>query len=793
MAIDEKPLHLEGDSELIVDFEKGLNFKNLALSGSSLHVGGDLFIDKHHFLTEGSLHLQSDDFSALEPLFPKKSLAGRVGAEIDFINNGEQSIKAYATLADVEMLHFKITEGTLSLDLHQVDDEFAGSLDLHTERVYFPNVYCASLDVLASGGPSLWNFDVQTRGTWKEPFHLLAKGSWNNDLLSHKILFQELNGTFLGQELRLVDQASLSLSDEALCLEASSLRLGEGELAALYSNDRKNWLFSLQGNSVPLAWLTLFSPYLSLEGESNILCSLQGTDDTVRGSCQVLLKEMMAKRFGVQPIFQAKGTLLANFEGNKMQLHSELRASEGQIVLFDASLPLHILSSSYIPLRLDRDSNYSASLLVEGKLEELSEFANTSFQCWKGWLEGKVLFSGSLNKTLVQGNLAIHCGAYENDFLGLRVENIEAALHASRNEIVLTSLHATGLKNQGALEGKGIIKLDPLNHYPYHFFATLDHLPTIDLDLVESTLTGSVEIDGNNQQAMARGTADVDQAMFSIPRSMPADIPELSVTYVHQPAHVETQLENVHTIFPFGYDLTFHSVDTIHFDAGGLTSRWSGDIHLHGVNINMLASGNLRLNKGQFSLLGKTFQLNHGEITFSDRPGEEGLLNISGTLNMSDVTITAQLLGTLREPQLSLQSVPPLTTTDIFSLLLFNKKVTEIKPMQAVQLARTVMSLSGNSGWNFVGQIGSGLNVLGIDTFDIIPSEQGLDQTSITIGKQLYLIRGVLVSLTQSLSSSRFMVEVDLGGGLIFQAENESGEGQSQQVGKLSLKWNKNY
>ncbi len=793
MAIEEKTLHLEGDSQLVIDPQEGVYFKNLVLSAPSLHIGGDLFIDHRRLLTEGTMRLQADDLSLLDPLFPDRAIGGRIGAEIHFARNEGQSLKAYATLSDVEMRHLKIAEGTLSIDLHHIEGELAGSFDLHSEGVYLPNVYCALFDFYAYGDPALWHFKSESRGTWKEPFHLFAKGSLSNDQNTKKILFDELGGTFLSHKIKLEDKASLALSSQALCLEAPSIRLGDGELSALYSIDQEQWQLSLQGNEVPLAWLTLFSPYLSLHGESTIICALQGNRESVRGSCQLSLKRIMAKRFGTQPIFQAKGTLLANFEGQKMQLHSEVNASDGQVVLLDATLPLEFVQTPYIPFQLDPQSNYSASLLIEGKLEELSEFVNMSFQRWKGWLEGKVLFSGSLNNLAMQGQLAIHQGAYENDFLGLRLQNIEASFQAFHDELILTHFKATGLKKEGVVEGNGNIVLRPQHHFPYRFSATINHLPMIDLDLVEATLTGSVEIEGTSQKAMARGMADIDEAMFSIPRSLPADIPELPVTYIHQPAHVETQLENAPVSFPFGYDITFHSGDTIHFDAGGLTSRWSGDLHLHGVNMTMLASGSLRLNKGQFSLLGKTFQLNQGEITFSDRPGEEGLLNISGTLNMSDVTITAQLRGTLSEPQLTLQSVPPLTTSDIFSLLLFNKKVTEIKPMQAVQLARTVMSLSGNSGWNFVGQIGSGLTVLGIDTFDIIPSERGLDQTSITIGKQFYLIRGVLVSLTQSLSSSRFTVEVDLGGGLLFQAENESGEGQSQQVGKLSLKWNKNY
>ncbi len=792
LSLDAAPLHLEGDSTLVYIPGTGATVKNLALLTTNLQIGGDLSFNKE-LVSEGTLRIQSDDLSVLDPLFPNRGLGGRVGIELEFLNSEGQAMRGYAKMADFAMRHLKIAEGTLSLDLRFSQQKPIGSVELQAERIYLPSAYFATLDLHAHGEPMLWQFTAISQGTWKEPFQVEAKGSFDRSSGKKVFTIDNLDGTFLSHRVKIQEKTVVELADDSFSLDAPSLQLANGRLSAQYHIGPDQWRLSLQGNDVPLALLTLFTPYLSLHGESTIVCAMQGTHENVRGSCQLSLRDVKARRFGEDSIFQAKGALLANFEGSSMQLHSELKAYGGQAILLDATIPLEFTKETYFPFKIDTEGKLSSSLLFMGNLEEFSEFVNTGFHRWKGWIEGKLLFSGSLSSPLMLGDLSIYNGAYENDVIGLRIENLEADIEARRDEFFLTSLHANGLNNQGTLVGTGNMQMRPAHNFPYHFYAKVDHLPTFSLNLVEATLTGPIEIEGTSKRAIARGIVEIDEAAFSIPRTLPTDIPNLPVTYIHQPAHVQTILGALPVTFPFEFDLTFHSNDSIYFDTNNLTSRWGGDLHVHGVNLNLLASGTLRLAKGQFTLLGKNFKLSQGEISFTDKPGQEGILNISGTLNMPEATITAQLRGILTAPQLSLESVPPLATSDIFSLILFNKKITEIKPLQAVQLAHTVMSFSGSAGWNFVGQIGSGLNILGIDTFDIVPSEQGLNQTSITIGKQFYLVRGVMISLTQSLSSSRFIVEVDLGGGLIAQAENESSETQSGQVGKFSLKWNKNY
>ena len=122
---------------------------------------------------------------------------------------------------------------------------------------------------------------------------------------------------------------------------------------------------------------------------------------------------------------------------------------------------------------------------------------------------------------------------------------------------------------------------------------------------------------------------------------------------------------------------------------------------------------------------------------------------------MSDLSVTVLLQGPLTSPQLSFQSIPHLPTSSLLSRLLFNKDVSEINPVQAYQLAETLMSLSG-SGVNILEAIQKSL---GIDKLNLVSGKNRFDEVSLQIGKYLY--KGVMVTLSQSASSSEVMVEVE--------------------------------
>ena len=145
--------------------------------------------------------------------------------------------------------------------------------------------------------------------------------------------------------------------------------------------------------------------------------------------------------------------------------------------------------------------------------------------------------------------------------------------------------------------------------------------------------------------------------------------------------------------------------------------------------------------------------------------------------------ITAQLMGPLTSPKLTFQSNPHMPTSSILAKILFNKEISDISHPEAIQLANTLLSLSGGAGPDVLETI---RKTLGVDRLTIGSSSSNPDQIALQIGK--YLTKGVLVTLSQSPTSSQIIVEVELKKGFIFQAET-----QEEEEGKFSLKWRKTY
>ena len=792
--LGQKTQEIEGSSKFSYIPSQKVSFHDLAVHGEALNIGADLFWDIPKKTWEGSLFVGSENLRVFEAFFPTYKLGGAIGAEAIFSQENGQSLSTYIQASNLEVQTLKVEEMTASAHLHFCQGIPSGSLSLDGSRIYLPDLYFSKilLNSVKNVTPALpWEFSLFTKGVWKEPFSATSEGSYNYCNGKSTFSLKMLRSEFLDHPIILAAPTVIAISKDSFSIDHISLAVEEGNLLANCKLESGLWHASLQGNSLPLHLLAPFTPYLRLEGKADIVIALRGSTESIQGSGQIGLTEIAPLLSNEQVHSHLGGNLIAHFEGKTMQLHSYLKASGGQIILLDASFPLSLNSFPCFPATLNKNAPFYSSLLIEGRVEEFEEFLHMGWQKCRGWVEGKLLFGNTLLDPKIHGYLSFHEGLYENDLLGLGLKNIEGTLEAKGGEITLSSLHATSLSGKGSLEGQGSLIFG--EELPYHFSGALHELKVVNLDTMEGNVSGPIEIEGTREKMKVKGAFKVDAASFSLPRTLPKDIPDIEVTFVNAPNLLQHSLENLPFYLPVELDLTFDSDRTISFDAKGLNSTWGGELRLYGTIDHILADGSLKLTRGQFALLGKTFQLKSGELSFSGTESSEGLLNITGILNMNDVTITAQLLGSLKAPQLFLQSNPPLTTSDIFSLLLFNKKVAEIKPMQTVELARTILSLSGDAGWNVVGQIGSGLNILGIDTFDIVPSSEGLNQTSITIGKRFYLVRGVLVCLTQSLSFSQFTVEVDLGGGLLFQAENQSGADQSQQIGKLSFKWNKNY
>jgi autotransporter translocation and assembly factor TamB len=199
--------------------------------------------------------------------------------------------------------------------------------------------------------------------------------------------------------------------------------------------------------------------------------------------------------------------------------------------------------------------------------------------------------------------------------------------------------------------------------------------------------------------------------------------------------------------------------------------------------MNVLASGTLHLIKGEYVLFGKTFKLTEGQIAFNDKPSASAALNVSGTLSLADLTISAHLRGPLSAPTLTLQSNPQMSTSAILARILFNKDIADISQPEAIQLAAALISLSSDAGPSILETIRKNI---GVDRLTIASQTTNPDEIAVQIGK--YVTKGVMITLSQSATSSQVIVEVEFNHGFVFQAET-----QEEEEGKFSLKWTHSY
>jgi translocation and assembly module TamB len=109
------------------------------------------------------------------------------------------------------------------------------------------------------------------------------------------------------------------------------------------------------------------------------------------------------------------------------------------------------------------------------------------------------------------------------------------------------------------------------------------------------------------------------------------------------------------------------------------------------------------------------------------------------------VTATVNIAGTAQNPQITFGSTPALPQDEVLARLLFGSSITQLSPLQAVQLAAALNSLrGGGGGLNPLGKLRS---VAGLDRLKF----SGADKTSgrgPSVGAGKYIAKNIYLEIT---------------------------------------------
>jgi len=373
-------------------------------------------------------------------------------------------------------------------------------------------------------------------------------------------------------------------------------------------------------------------------------------------------------------------------------------------------------------------------------------------------------------------------GLYENYYTGTSLKRISAKGVADNKTVRLINLFASD-GDGGTIRGEGNLSVKPLEQFPFTLKASIKDFDALSYDMLTGNCSGDLTISGNRLGAIAQGKLKVHDVKFRIPDQMPRIFPELPIRFINPPEKVIASKIVPKTIFPLKLDLEIHVPQDGRIEGRGLNAELKGRVHLTGTTKEIITHGTLQLVAGEYIFSGKVFKLTQGEIIFNDKSIKNAYISLRGNCDLHEVNVTVMLEGALTSPKLSFQSSPQMPTSSLLAQILFNEDISEISAVQALQVAQTIISLSGNSGPDILEKI---RRSIGIDRLTLVTSENDPGKISLQIGK--YLMRGVLLTLSQGAESRNVSVEIDLTKGIKFQAEfNE------EQQGKFSLKWHHHY
>jgi translocation and assembly module TamB len=331
--------------------------------------------------------------------------------------------------------------------------------------------------------------------------------------------------------------------------------------------------------------------------------------------------------------------------------------------------------------------------------------------------------------------------------------------------------------------------------------ATLANFRVAARDEAVATATGSVSIVGPLTAPKVSAPLTIDRADINLPDSLPPSVVVLKVVETNskggkQPPPAPAAQPPA---LPATLDIKIDMPGNIFVRGHGLDSEWRGRLTITGTSAAPAINGSLEQIRGSVDLLGKTFTLTRGRITFDGSAKLDPVLDIVAEASTADITAQVNIGGFASAPTITLTSTPVVPQDEILARVLFGKSVGQITAGEGLQLAAAAATLAGG-GPGVLDRLRGGL---GLDWFKLGSGASGPTtgtlnpggtSTSATSGTALsagkYIAPGVSVGVSQGISppTSKVTVEVEVRPHLTVGGE----AGQSGSTG-IGLNWNYDY
>ncbi|HEV7996043.1 MAG TPA: translocation/assembly module TamB domain-containing protein [Stellaceae bacterium] len=581
-----------------------------------------------------------------------------------------------------------------------------------------------------------------------------------------------LTGSLGSDRILLAQPLELSRRGADLAFSGLDLRLGAGRVAGSGAVNGATLSLALNATDLPLATGARLVGYPGVHGALSLAARLGGTLDAPRGHVAAdarglslaVSKHVQAPRLGL--------SLAGDWNGRTIDLQGRVTGLTGDRISVAGSLPL-VLTRAPLGISLPPRDALSLRLQGGGELSHLADLLPLGEDRLSGRFTADVAVGGTIASPAASGRLQLSGVRYENFATGAVLTNLSADLFGDRDRFKLASLSA-GDGAAGSLTAQGSLVLDGASGPSAELSARLAKFRLAARDEVLATASGTVSVSGPLAAPRVAAALTLDRADINLPDSLPPSVVVLQVTEIGGSTGKPLATASAAPAFSAALDIAIAMPGQVSVRGHGLNSNWRGRLRITGTSAAPRIAGVLLASRGSVDLLGKSFRLTRGAITFDGSAKLDPALDIVAEANAADITAQVIITGYASAPKIILASTPPVPQDEILSRILFNQGVGQINAGQGVQLAAAAATLAGGGpgvldrlrgklglDWLGLGQGPAGAASPILNPSVVNPSTSSA--TALSAGK--YLMPGVSVGVTQGVSppTSKVTVEVDVG------------------------------
>jgi translocation and assembly module TamB len=634
------------------------------------------------------------------------------------------------------------------------------------------------------GSERPWSLAAAAAGFARAPFEFRLAGEYRNGREGRRIVVTRLDGTLADIPLAVTETSALTLNrDGGWRMEGKGV-VGEGAVSITGGSESGSALrLSASGHGVPLE---LFSrlDMTGATGAARFSVDIDGTMSDPRIVFSMGVDHLLPANRIETTIPPLSLTLDGAYQGGYGKANLQVTGEKSHATL-TAAFPLVV---SLSPWRMAWGSGAASTLGVDLDLPLDPLFALLSHPPFSmgGRVKGKVSVIGAADRPKVDGRLTLSDGWLDLYPLGARLTAIDAELTAAGSALSL-SRFTCGDGVGGTFAATGETVLSTARRFPFTMTLSADRAKLISLDAIDATGSGAVSFTGDTSSMDIVGEVTLDPVNVRLSPRIVAAPPTLDVVEINRPfgpAQKRTVIRA--TPFETRYDIGLTIPGPALLEGPGVDTRWQGAIRLGGTAEAPRFTGTLSVDRGRVDLYGRPLTIRKGSVHFNGASPPDPTLDFSATATATDVIIDATLTGVVSDPDLSVSSTPPMPESEVMSALLFGRSMSGVSPLQALQVANALQTLSG--GGDVFGFIGKTRKLLSLNELRLIENRDSPGEYGIGLGT--YIGDGAYVEAEQSLAGkgAKVTVEVELSPAVTIDTQI----GESAQSG-VGINWKNDY